>query len=81
LTSACTSVGIEELFVSLGSKYLDPNYNDDDTKKPSVQTIDSPVNPPNQEGSEQKQEEVVDRNQSIKLSPLKKNEKKKGKCC
>ena len=82
MTSACTSVGIEELFVSLGSKFLDPNYNDDDTKKPSVQVVDSPVNAPNQEGfDQQKQEEVVDRNQSIKLSPLKKNEKKKSKCC
>ena len=51
-------------------------------KKPSVQVVDSPVNSPNQEGfSQQRQEEVVDRNQSIKLSPLKKNEKKKSKCC
>ena len=30
LTSACTSLGIEELFKSIGSKLLDPNYKDDE---------------------------------------------------
>ena len=30
LTSACTSVGIEELFKSIGCKLIDPNYKDDD---------------------------------------------------
>ena len=30
LTSACNTTGIEELFKSIGCKYLDPNYKDDD---------------------------------------------------
>ena len=30
LTSACTSTGIEELFKSIGCKFLDPNYREDD---------------------------------------------------
>ena len=30
LTSACTSLGIEELFKCIGCKLLDPNYKDDD---------------------------------------------------
>ena len=30
LTSACTSAGIEELFKSIGCKFLDPNYREDD---------------------------------------------------
>ena len=30
LTSACTATGIEELFKSIGCKFLDPNYKEDD---------------------------------------------------
>ena len=30
LTSACTAAGIEELFKSIGCKFLDPNYREDD---------------------------------------------------
>ena len=30
LTSACTATGIEELFRSIGCKYLDPNYKEDE---------------------------------------------------
>ena len=30
LTSACTSAGIEELFKSIGCKFLDPNFREDD---------------------------------------------------
>ena len=29
LTSACTSVGIEELFMCLGSKFLNPDYKEE----------------------------------------------------
>ncbi len=29
LTSACTAAGIEELFKSIGCKFLDPNYKED----------------------------------------------------
>ena len=30
LTSACTASGIEELFKSIGCKFLDPNYKEDE---------------------------------------------------
>ena len=30
LTSACTAVGIEELFKSIGCKVLNPNFSEDD---------------------------------------------------
>ncbi len=30
LTSACTASGIEELFKSIGCKFLDPNFKEDD---------------------------------------------------
>ena len=33
LTSACTATGIEELFKSIGCKFLDPNFNDDEEAK------------------------------------------------
>ena len=87
LTSACTSVGVEELFISVGSKYLDPNFKDDGTNKPKAVAMDEPVNPP-QEGSAQKPQEKagqksgdVPRHQSIRLDPNKAKETKKKKCC
>ena len=30
LTSACAATGIEELFKSIGCKFLDPNYKEDE---------------------------------------------------
>ena len=30
LTSACTATGIEELFKTIGCKFLDPNYKEDE---------------------------------------------------
>ena len=30
LTSACTSAGVEELFISCGCRFLDPNYKEDE---------------------------------------------------
>ena len=30
LTSACTATGIEELFKSIGCKFLDPNYKEEE---------------------------------------------------
>ena len=88
LTSACTSVGVEELFISVGSKYLDPNFKDDGTNKPKAVSMDEPVNPP-QEGSSQKPQENagqksgdnIPRHQSIRLDPNKAKETKKKKCC
>ena len=48
LTSASTSVGIEELFVGVGCKFLDPNYKEDANKKPDAQVISEPVAEQNQ---------------------------------
>ena len=42
LTSACTSIGIEELFVGVGCKFLDPNYKEDGIKKPEAKVIEEP---------------------------------------
>ena len=87
LTSACTSVGVEELFVSVGSKYLDPNFKDDGSNKPKAISMDGPVNTP-QEGSSQKPQgnagqkaTDIPRHQSIRLDPNKVKETKKKKCC
>ena len=32
LTSACNGTGIEEMFKTIGCKFLDPNYREDDEK-------------------------------------------------
>jgi len=42
LTSASTSIGIEELFVGVGCKFLDPNYKEDGNKKPEAKIIEEP---------------------------------------
>jgi len=94
LTSAYTSVGIEELFVSLGSKFIDPNFKDDGAHKPNVKSVDEginpPVNEPQQDVQQQKQSQQNsgqnnaydnNRHQSIKLDPQKAKEKKKKKFC
>ena len=84
MTSACTSVGIEELFVNLGCKFLDPNFKEDENKKPVVEPASEPVNSSGQDAFESQKIEnnyENERNQSIKLSPLKAHEKKKKKCC
>ena len=33
LTSACTATGIEELFKSIGCKFLDPSFKDDEDSR------------------------------------------------
>ena len=93
LTSACNSTGIEELFISVGSKYLDPNYKDDGSKKDKEKylVMNQTINPPLEDQSKQnkKQENSNDdnentekfRSQSIKLNPEKLKQKKKKKCC
>ena len=94
LTSAYTSVGIEELFVTLGSKFLDPNFKDDGTHKPNARSIDEAISPPiielqkevqqqkqPQQNSGQKMAYDKTRHQSIKLDPQKAKEKKKKKFC
>ena len=90
LTSAYTSVGIEELFVSLGSKFIDPKFKDDGTHKPNARAVDEsicppPISEPQQEVQQQNSgQNVVNdntRNQSIKLDLKKAKEKKKKKFC
>lgn len=68
LTSACTANGIEDLFRSIGCKFLDPNYKDDDTVS-GVNTGSSGAQN-NQGGS------------GVKLDPKKTTtQKKEKKCC
>ena len=90
LTSAYTSVGIEELFVSLGSKFIDPKFKDDGTHKPNARAVDDtfsppPISEPQKEVQQQNSgQNVVNdntRNQSIKLDLKKAKEKKKKKFC
>ena len=90
LTSAYTSVGIEELFVSLGSKFIDPKFKDDGTHKPKARAIDETFSPPPISESQQEVQQqnsgqnVVNdntRHQSIKLDLKKAKEKKKKKFC
>ena len=94
LTSAYTSVGIEELFASLGSKFIDPNFKEDGTHKPNARAVDEnispPISEPQQEVQQQKQPQQNSgqnmaynntRHQSIKLDPQKAKEKKKKKFC
>ena len=91
LTSACTSTGIEELFVGVGSKYLDPNYVDDENKKPKVKAVDENINPSSEEQQQPqsqpktgKADGTINKNlrsQSIKLSPQPVEQKNKKKCC
>ena len=89
LTSAYTSVGIEELFVSLGSKFIDPNFKEDGTHKPNARAVEENISPPISEPQQDVQQQnsgqnVVNdntRHQSIKLDPQKSKEKKKKKFC
>ena len=90
LTSAYTSVGIEELFVSLGSKFIDPKFKDDGTHKPNARAVDEsiyppPISEPQQDVQQQNSgQNVVNdntRHQSIKLDLKKAKEKKKKKFC
>ena len=96
LTSACNATGIEELFISVGSKYLDPNYKDDGRKKvkENYEIMDQTINPPledqskknNKQSNKNENNENTEnaeklRSQSIKLNPEKLKQKKKKKCC
>ena len=94
LTSACNATGIEELFISVGSKYLDPNYKDDGSKKikENYEVMDQTINPPlneNQNSKNKAQKKTEDnedseknRSPSIRLNPEKiKKKKNKKKCC
>ena len=78
LTSAYTSVGVEELFIGVGCKFLDPKYRDDGTKKPEVKAVEEDQN----QGNEPKLEpERQNHHGSIRLNPNAKNKPKKKSCC
>ena len=90
LTSACTSVGVEELFVSVGCKFLDPNYKEDSKKKPIAETVEEPNIPPPEAAPPQqkKKKNVVEKKtninkhqDNIKLDPNISVKKKKKKFC
>ena len=77
-TSARTSVGVLELFACLGCKFLDPNYKEDENKKPAVEKVEERNTPPTE--VETKEQNNKDR-QSIKLDKKISLKKKKKKCC
>ena len=81
LTSACTSVGVEELFVSVGCKFLDPNYKDDGSKKPQVKVIEEPLNEESPAAEEKVEKKIVKNDTTIKLDPNMVPKKKKKKWC
>ena len=95
LTSAYNATGVEELFISVGSKYLDPNYKDDGSKKVKENYLveNQTINPPLEAQLNKNKVEIETntnddnenaqkfRSQSIKLNPEKIKQKKKKKCC
>ena len=93
LTSAFNSTGIEELFIAVGSKYIDPNFKDDGKKeKENVivmnNTINQPLEVPQIQNEQKsgnnenlKKTEDKDRSPSIRLNPEKVKTKKKKKFC
>ena len=71
-TSAMTAGGIEELFIGIGKKLLDPNYRDDAIASDEGTSDPKPIG-----GSK-----MNNQRDTIKLEPNNnKQEKKKKKCC
>ena len=58
LTSASSSIGIEELFVGVGRKFLDSNYKKDENKKNNAQVISEPI----VEKKQEKEPELINQN-------------------
>ena len=83
LTSACTSVGVEELFISLGCKYLDPNYKEDENKKPVVKVVEENKSEPKSQEEQNKipKKENNKPQDNIKLNSNAVQKKKQKKCC
>ena len=81
LTSACTSAGVEELFISCGCRFLDPNYKEDENKKPVAKVVEESKNEQKSEEENKVSERKKNKlNDSIKLSENAVRKKKK-KCC
>ena len=70
-TSAMTSDGIDDLFVSIGKKILDPNYKDD--------AVDSNGSQPDTKASDNQR--INNKKKTLKLDQANKGGKKKKKCC
>ena len=83
-TSAKKSIGIQELFINLGSKYLDPKFIDNESIIPNVQISGKISSVSQKDNSNNKSKEYNDfrnRRQSVKLNKDNVNEDKKKKCC
>ena len=84
LTSACKSIGIEELFVGVGCKFLDPNYKEDENKKPEVKIIEEPKLEEKKEENnvvtEEKKENKMHNSIKLDESAVKRTKKKKKFC-
>ena len=84
LTSACKSIGIEELFVGVGCKFLDPNYKEDENKKPEVKIIEEPKKKKKKEENnvvtEEKKENKMHNSIKLDESAMKRTKKKKKFC-
>ena len=84
LTSACKSIGIEELFVGVGCKFLDPNYKEDENKKPEVKIIEEPKLEEKKEENnvvtEEKKESKMHNSIKLDESAMKRTKKKKKFC-
>ena len=84
LTSACKSIGIEELFVGVGCKFLDPNYKEDENKKPEVKIIEEPKLEEKKEENnvvtEEKKENKMYNSIKLDESAMKRTKKKKKFC-
>lgn len=70
-TSAMTAGGIEELFLGIGKKLLDPNYKEDAVVSDVQEPGPAPSGGP----------KLNNNRQTIKLDEKKQGEKKKKKCC
>ena len=84
LTSACKSIGIEELFVGVGCKFLDPNYKEDENKKPEVKIIEEPKLEEKKEENnvvtEEKKENKMHNSIKLDESAMKRTKKKRKFC-
>ena len=84
MTSACKSIGIEELFVGVGCKFLDPNYKEDENKKPEVKIIEEPKLEEKKEENnvvtEEKKENKMHNSIKLDESAMKRTKKKKKFC-
>ena len=86
-TSAKENIGIVDLFLSLGCKYLDPKFKDDDTVRPRTNLDgDNGDYKPSDDKNVKINDKYKDRRQSVRLNKEKANtntktNEQKKKCC